>query len=65
MDVLTSLTIYSAQILQLDSKNIALAMYSDTVDAVIKADTRVVGTDDMVVVTGEAVQFDMVGLIAT
>jgi hypothetical protein len=40
-------------------KNMALAEYPDTVDAVIKADTQVVGTDDMVVVTGEAVQFDM------
>jgi hypothetical protein len=36
----------------------ALAEYPDTVDAVIKANTQVVGADDTVVVTGEAVQFD-------
>jgi hypothetical protein len=39
-------------------KYIALAEYPDTVDAVIKANTQVVGADDTVVVTGEAVQFD-------
>ena len=39
-------------------KNMALAEYPDTVDAVIKANTQVVGADDTVVVTGEAVQFD-------
>jgi hypothetical protein len=39
-------------------KNIALAEYPHTVDAVIKVNTEVVASGDTVVVTGEAVQLD-------